>query len=54
MAAAFRPATTADEPILFELMREFYRHERMAWDEARGARGAARRARRRVARGARC
>ena len=39
MAAAFRPATTADEPILFELMREFYRHERMAWDEA-AARGA--------------
>ncbi len=33
MAAAFRPATTADEPILFELMREFYQHERMAWDE---------------------
>jgi GNAT superfamily N-acetyltransferase len=39
MAAVFRPATAADEPILFELMREFYRHERMAWDEA-AARGA--------------
>src|SRR5262245_26092827 len=33
MAASFRPATTADEPALFELMREFYRHEAMAWDE---------------------
>ena len=33
MAASFRPATTADEPALLELMREFYRHEAMAWDE---------------------
>ena len=41
MGAAFRPATTADEPALFELMREFYRHEGMAWDE-RAARAALR------------
>jgi ribosomal protein S18 acetylase RimI-like enzyme len=34
MAVAFRPATTADEPALLELMREFYRHAAMAWDEA--------------------
>ncbi len=34
MSAAFRPATTADERVLLELMREFYRHERMAWVEA--------------------
>ena len=33
MGAAFRPATTADESRLLELMREFYRHEGMAWDE---------------------
>jgi len=33
MGAAFRPATTADEPTLLELMREFYRGEGMAWDE---------------------
>jgi ribosomal protein S18 acetylase RimI-like enzyme len=33
MGVAFRPATTADEPTLLELMREFYRHEGMAWDE---------------------
>jgi ribosomal protein S18 acetylase RimI-like enzyme len=34
MRASFRPATTADEPTLLELMREFYRHEGMAWDES--------------------
>ena len=39
MRASFRPATTADEPTLLELMREFYRHEGMAWDE-RAARAA--------------
>ena len=39
MSASFRPATTADEPTLLELMRELYRHERMAWDE-RAARAA--------------
>ena len=32
MAVSFRPATTADEPALLELMREFYRHAAMAWD----------------------
>ncbi len=33
MSAAFRPATPADEPTLLELMREFYRHAGMLWDE---------------------
>src|SRR5512139_179850 len=39
MGAVFRPAAMADEPTLLELMREFYRHEGMAWDE-RAARAA--------------
>lgn len=34
MSVAFRPAAQADEPTLLELMREFYRHEGMAWDES--------------------
>jgi ribosomal protein S18 acetylase RimI-like enzyme len=33
MHASFRPATTADEPALLELMRELYLHERMVFDE---------------------
>ena len=33
MHASFRPATTADEPTLLELMRELYLHERMVFDE---------------------
>jgi ribosomal protein S18 acetylase RimI-like enzyme len=33
MQAPFRPATRADEPTLLELMREFYRHEGMAFSE---------------------
>jgi ribosomal protein S18 acetylase RimI-like enzyme len=33
MCAAFRPATTADEPVLLELMREFYLHEQIDFDE---------------------
>jgi ribosomal protein S18 acetylase RimI-like enzyme len=34
MGASFRPATTADEPTLLELMREFYLHEGIAWVES--------------------
>ena len=34
MQAPFRPATLADEPVLLELMREFYLHESMAFAEA--------------------
>jgi len=33
MEAPFRPATTADEPALLELMREFYRDGRMDFHE---------------------
>jgi ribosomal protein S18 acetylase RimI-like enzyme len=33
LEAPFRPATTADEPVLLELMREFYRDGRMAFHE---------------------
>ena len=49
MQAPFRPATTADEPTLLELMREFYQEERMPFEEGGGASGAARRARRSLA-----
>ena len=41
MQPPFRPATTADEPTLLELMREFYREGRMPFDE-RAARAALR------------
>jgi GNAT superfamily N-acetyltransferase len=41
MQAPFRPATTADEATLLELMREFYREGRMPFDE-RAARAALR------------
>ena len=34
MQAPFRPATTADEPVLLELMREFYLDERMTFHES--------------------
>ena len=33
MQAPFRPATTADEPTLLELMREFYQEGRMPFQE---------------------
>jgi len=33
MQAPFRPATTADEPVLLELMREFYRDAGMDFHE---------------------
>src|SRR5262245_41419558 len=41
MELPFRPATTADEPVLLELMREFYQEGRMPFDE-RAARAALR------------
>jgi ribosomal protein S18 acetylase RimI-like enzyme len=31
----FAPATAADEPVLLELMEEFYRHEGIAWSAER-------------------
>ena len=41
MQPPFRPATTADEPALLELMREFYQEGRIPFDE-RAARAALR------------
>src|SRR5262245_13653892 len=41
MELPFRPATTADEPALLELMREFYQEGRISFDE-RAARAALR------------
>jgi diamine N-acetyltransferase len=41
MQPPFRPATTADEPTLLELMREFYQEGRIPFDE-RAARAALR------------